>query len=71
MVVKGKARWLAAGPACASVPEVICSAEPRQTVAAVAAAASEREQEGEQGRPIAREGDRAKGKGKKGEEGQR
>lgn len=34
-------------------------------------AASEREQEGEQGRPIAREGDRAKREGKKAKEGQR
>lgn len=34
-------------------------------------AASEREQEGEQGRPIAREGDRKKREEKKGKEGQR
>lgn len=47
-------------------PGVICSAEPRQTVVA----ASEREKGGEQGRPIAREGDRAKREGKK-KEGQR
>lgn len=48
-------------------PGVICSAEPRQTVVA----ASERKQEGEQGRPIAREGDRAKREEKKKKEGQR
>lgn len=46
-------------------PGVICSAESRQTVVA----ASEREQEGEQGRQIAREGDRAKGKKKRKKKG--
>lgn len=44
---------------------VICSVELRQTVVA----ASEREQEGEQGRPIAREGDRAKREEKKKKKG--
>lgn len=65
--VQGRVRWLAAGPACASVREL--SAQPSRDRLWWRRLRGSRKVS--KGRPIAREGDRAKREEKKKKEGQR